>query len=338
MADHIGKIVAASEHANSRYRRKRLLKKGLSTRTAQQKFIEAGFYFPQLYIYDAIFTEKNAGRFTIAAKYLIDFLSKNANCNYYNYLCRRLFFQTPVDGQIIIWQEIARYHTINFCGVDKDAQKELIARKLATTESFKCQSICYGQDVATHCNYCGAEFSKDFIDKIVYIKNPSRGQLLTIFMDTLRKSCDGLQLLQVKHEIELHWPDLSLVPCEITSLLSIKIMIILINIDYAEYEIWQLFLWGLDKFHYNFITTRDTLDMFIRNLEYFKTPEATCNFILSHFPRRILEDCDPCTIIEQYLDNTTGTGRRTKAALRTAPQTRPCAQAAQTRPLVAHCK
>lgn len=315
MADQAREIVAAKEHRHSRHWRQRIVR-NLGRVTKEQR--HAGLFGKSACIYGKIHYEIAAGRFLRAAKYVVESLSKY---HYADHSCmfRRLFKETvPYDMQIEIWQEIARHHVIVYCGVNKDAQKELIARKLATLDSFKCVDIY--RSYHNCCYYCGAELAKDVAEQIVYIKNPNREQLLTIFVAALSKEITILQLSQVKREIELYWPDLSIVPYEITSLLSEKIMAKLLRtlrrMEDGE-VIWQLFLWGLDKFHYKFKTDENSLYAFIGYFREFHVSVETSNFILSHFPRQFLETIAyESPVVQEFLDNTSGTGQRTKVPLR----------------------
>lgn len=310
------KIVAAKEPRMTSHRQKRWLSiwPGNSS-IARKEFKAAGMFAPLNAHYREISSAVRAEQYKTAANYMINFI---ARCGGIEYYCLDELFKnlSPAD-QILVWQEISRCYTINFCGINKDAQKELIARKLATPDSFKCMADRNDYDV---CLYCGAVvyWTLDTVDYFKKISKPYTVKSFIVAINTLENS---RQARLLKHEIELRWPDLSHVPYEVTSILGNKLLECMRNRHFDEewfneFDTWGMFLWGLRHFHYNFTTDYDT---FCTVCWYFKnatTSEREKNHILSHFPRQRLEEVAEEPIVQEYLASASIVGRRTKVALR----------------------
>ena len=284
--------------------------------TSRQNLRKAGFFIPhKCHVYFLIHDELSAGRHMMAVQYLLDFLGGKNDVNCRSDLFALMFRYLSSSLQVQVWQEIARYHVINFCGVSEEAQKELIARKLATPANFQCRSGRYYMGRNFLCAYCSEPIDKIFADPIICIKNPNKCQLNTLFVMAMKKFNNPHATGQLKREIELYWPNLSLVPHNITSLLSRLLVSMIVNFnDISRMANWRIFLWGLDKFHFNFVTSYTVLATFCKCMEKY-TPTDICNFVLSHFPRHVLETC-ASQHVTSFLLHINVVGLRTKVALR----------------------
>ncbi len=140
------------ESLMSHHRQKRQAKKVPNRSSlARKEYKDVGIFNTVDNIYRSISADVYKGRFDSAAHRVVTLILWHKK-EYYNCLYAVFSYATYIE-QIIIWREISRYVTINYCGVDEYAQDELIKRKLATPASFECQKL-RRQMPGQRCMYC----------------------------------------------------------------------------------------------------------------------------------------------------------------------------------------